>query len=736
MDLYEDIFSSGLRGSPSSNKPPTDYEASLEDLNDDIHDYRAITDPDTTEMTPREIVEETDKLIRKLQKFYNATPSHLRDKYKLYTSLDGSTERLQTYEEFHRSLQTRKRRNLKKIGREETVTFGDDDDDEDFEQSLEDLLTKYDKPEEPEELEETPSKYGDPEDLSRESLPSQSQPLGPPEDLHPNLPQAEQEEHSYFQQFFKSMGPENHQYTGPYTKIFKKIRDGIDPHSPLDALSLAHDTAFSLVLNPEQEKAADDTYLKHVDRLLRNISSRNFGGKYDKMIQNINMVRNAFFWKKSIGKTFLTQEQYHENNDRPQHVKKELFTILDRIHDYSNKGRLRDMPMKGFTKGVRDRDPVSETDPEHPETEELEPVSERMTTASEDIDVTSGLSEGLDPAARAGERRGEGPGGPPGGPHGGPPGGPRRGPHRRPPFPRGHPRYRGPPMGANPAMEEVFRQREREKRIFLNNEALADDPESVHWLRPSFLKRYKELEKLQYYASQEHKAIEDYNDELLFDRHSGFGERTERSSKGLNMVNKMAERDYCLRFNLDPNKPFFNNKKFIGTKDKDVTFGKGVKYNYDYINKKYPLYTLPRDYSPAYQLDNNSRINEGVSYDEYINAGLGHIYGFEKYDNYCNKMKYYPDAQQVNKNYMDAPLKNQIDQTPQFPFNRHMFDKVEPIRKQGGDIPASIQCDEEINRVGENIKDKTPQYNQWTDAYSNHYNRMYTKPRYNTLYFK
>ncbi len=757
MDLYEDIFSSGLRGSPSSNKPPTDYENKLKELNEDIEEYRIFTDPDTTELLPDEIVEETDLLIAKLQKFYNATPPQLRNKYPLYTSLDTRTNRIQNYEDFFKSLQKRKTINLRLIdqepGEQETSVVLDTD--EDIDKSIDDLLESYDQPEQ------------------RTQLPSQSEPLEDPLEVpDPNLPPREQDDDSYFTRFFRNIGSiKDHQFTGPYTKLFDKLRDNVDPHSPLDALSLAHDINFSIAKNSEEEQAADDTYIGHVEKLLRNISSRNFGGRYDTMIDNIATVKRAFSWKKSSGINFLSDEQYRENEMRPEQILNNLKSLRDKIHGYSNRGKLRQMPMKDFTQKTK----FGHThDPEYEEATrttvgELEEDSSdpgftgHKADSDTDID-TSGLSDYHDPAAAAAEREaGQRPKKPtkrdpfihsslrkgdifnpfapprgdatdtdtePSDPSSGRPLRPRR--RRRPPRGPG-----GQPPGADPAMEDVFNQREREKRIFLNNEALADDPESVHWLRPSYLKRYKQLQELNFYASQEHKEIEDYNDELIFDRHSGFGERTERSSKGLNMVNTMAERDFCLRFNLDPNAPFYNNKRFISKRDADVTFGKGEKYNYPFINQKFPLYTLPRDYSPAYELDNNSRINEGVSYDEYINAGLGHIYGSKKYDNYCNKMKNYPEPMKYyHTNYMDAPLKNQIDQTPQFPFDRKMFDKVQPIRKQGGDIPASIKCDEEVNRVGANIKDKTPEYNNWTDEYAEHYNRMYTKPRYNNIFFK
>jgi len=855
MDIYEELsFGSSLRGQRSREKlAQQKFQQIVTEINDDIETFKMITNPETSEMTPRDVVKEIDDLINKINKVYKKTPEQSRNKYPFYTALDGN--RLQTHGDFRASLMKMKSKEMLKYATpdetEAIVRFGEyaDVDDNILDQTIDDLLDKYD--------------VEDPEPIQRSSLPSQSQPLEQ-EDPQSNLPQAEpDEDHSYFQSFFMNMSPSNHQYTGPYTKLFKKLREGVDPHNSVDALSMAHDISYSLVTNKDEEEEADMRYLHHIDKLNRYLSSRNFSGRYDELLENIETVKNAFSWKKTMNYSVLTQEDFRENAGRPDNVVNHLNDIRSNIHYDADHGTFRHQAWEGYTekmkqprkprKRVQDlqgtrtgREDVEslESDLEslrkegvidpkdtrhHPSgsdvlgSDEQESFEFPDTPPESEEDVTSGVESQ--------EKHGsETPSDPSGG-------GFPRGPHRRPPFPRGHPRHRRQRQGPGGQMLDVYNQRERDKMVYMNNEAMADDPDSVHWLRPSYLKRYKQLEKLQYYASQEHKEIEDYNNELLFDRYSGQGERTERSSKGLNMVNAMAENDINLRFNFDPNKPFYRTKEFIGTKDKDVTFGKGVNYEskYDFINQAYPLYTLPRDYSPAYTIPNTSRINEGISYDEYINAGLGHIYGSKKYDNYCNKIKNYPSSTDtrdkenirwlekqiknvssklkkgkdfnsveqmelqieiltlkikedsgnteeaayrraksttymtelrgriaqirageyllknmnnslkmlynknkdaITTNYMDAPLKNQIDQTPQFPFNRNIFDRVETIRTQGGDIPASIQCDENINRVGANIKDKTPQYNQWSDAYSQHYNRMYVKPRYNSLYYK
>lgn len=725
------------------DEPETDFNAALIQLNNRIIAYGLLTDPEVSTLTAEEVDEETDTLLHELNKFYNAMPSKERNKGFIYATINPTSDKLRNYQTIFNEIQQRKRLNIERNTRELIM-----DPNQNIDDIVKNLLDEHDE-------------------------------TFLTGDLRDNLPANEPEDDSYFTQFFRKMGTiKNHQFTGPYTKLFKKIRENVDPHSPLDALSMTHDIDFSLVKNAQEEQEADEKYIKRVDRLLRNISMRNFGGKYDTMIANINTVKRAFSWKKSSGINFLTTEQYRENEMRPKHVEDNLKAMREQVFFLADKGKLKNMNMKDLTKKIKFRDPDKDfiktetikTGVYELDEDSSDPDFRGRRDPDTDIDESSVLDTEYDPveAARAREReqrrRGREQGrrdpfihtslkrGDMFNPYTMPKGDasdseenvdddPTSGFRPRRPRPRVLPSSSQPQpqeeIQADPAMENVFNQREREKRIFLNNEALADDPESVHWLRPSFLKRYKQLQELKFYASQEHKEVEDYNDELIFNKHNGFGERTERTSKGLNMVDKMAERDYCLRFNIDPNAPFYKNKRFISKRDAHVTFGKGEKYNYPFINKNYPLYTLPRDYSPSYELLNNSRINEGISYDEYINSGLGHLYGSKKYDTYCNKMKKYPEPMKYHHtNYMDAPLKNQIDQTPQFPFNRKIFDKVEPIRTQGGDIPATIKCDEDINRVDINIKDKTPEFNQWTDEYANHYNRMYTKNRYNTLYFK
>ncbi len=488
-------------------------------------------------------------------------------------------------------------------------------------------------------------------------------------------------------------GLQNHQYTGGYTELIKKIESNTPAYNAVDQASMEHDIKYSLVTNKDGELEADEFYIQRLEDIKEILERKpNLLPSEQETLDNANFILPKARMKLNKGLQFLSQNQYDTNRMRDERENK-IYLGFER-HSFSipSKYFLDKAERENFIRSSDDFIDIILVGPDHEDYDDVMSgnyeeladftiAGETYTDTDdeeEDTDINSDEFDDVD------DYDDDDP--------------------RRPRTPEDTPPTTPPDSPRGPVGQQFQRERDREKKIFHEHFKLEDDREAMHWLRPHFKNRLKQLEALNYFASEEHTKIEEEELDKIFVQYDGQGERTERSSRGLNLVNNLAERDIALRYNLNPNQKLFNSSE-------------------DY-HRNLPLYVLPRDYSPPYRLDNQSRVLEGISYNEALKNNIYKMYVCKRndMDSVLKNNKKHLGAQPIYRNVMDAPLRPKLEQQPRFPFNRDVFHRTEFVNTMGGQVPATVKNDEDINVV--NAK---PLEDKWTDAYKTHYVRMYLK---------